>query len=106
RQQDRKGAFIHLDAVPVGRSIEPGILRPMAISLLDRAEIPQYLQCVGGSTGGQKAACRLDQVTRPHQMIAAEVLVAFTETPWDRQACDGRSRKAERAVCGQNGRTD
>ena len=106
RQQDRKGAFIHLDAVPVGRSVEPCILRPMAVGLLDGAEIGQYLQRVGGRTGGQKAACRLDQVARPHQMIAAEVLVAFAETPWDRQACDGRSRKAERAVRGKNGRAD
>ena len=78
----------------------------MAVGLLDRAEIGEYLQGVGAGARGQKAAGCLDQVARPHQMIPAKVFVAFAETPWDRQACDSRARKAKRAVRGQNRRTD
>ena len=34
-EQDRKGAFIHLHAAPVGLAVEPSVLRPMAIRLLN-----------------------------------------------------------------------
>jgi hypothetical protein len=38
---------------------------------------PSVLVCASG----EQAASRLDQVARPHQLVAAEVVVALAEAP-------------------------
>ena len=96
-EQDREGAFVHLDAVPVGGAVEPGVLRPVAVGLLDGAQIGEDRQRVVGGAGGEEAARGLDQVARPDQMVAAEVVVALAEAPGDRQAGDRRARERRAA---------
>jgi hypothetical protein len=76
----------------------------MAVGLLDRPEIGEDPQRILAGTGGKEAAGGLDEVARPDQVIAAEVLVALAEAPRDRQAGDRRPREIERPVSGEHGR--
>src|SRR5882757_4206745 len=81
KQQDWERSFIHLDAAPVGAPIQPEILRPVARGLLRRLQVAQHSDRIGLGTRGQQRARRLDQVTRPHQVIAAQIFVALIESP-------------------------
>ncbi len=85
-KQDREGALVHLDARPVGLAVEPEVLRPAAGGLLQLAQIIEDRQRRFRVARGQKAAGRLDQVARPHEMVAAKIVIAFRIAPGDRQA--------------------
>ena len=88
QQQHREGAFVELDAVPVRRAVEPAVLRPAAIVLLDRAQVAHHAQHLVVRAAGEEGAGGLRQVARPHQVVAAQVIVALAAAPGDRQAGD------------------
>ena len=82
-EDDGEGAFVHLDPAPIGPAVEPDILRPVAVRLLHRGEIGQHGLGLLRRAGGEEAARRLDEIARPDEMIAAEILVALVEAPGD-----------------------
>ena len=92
-QQDGEGSFVHLDAAPVGTSIEPEILRPVAGGFLRGFEIAQHADGVADGAGGQQRSGGFDQIARPDQVIAAEVFVAFVESPGNGEAGDDAAEK-------------
>ena len=101
-QQDRKGAFVHLHAGPIGAAVEPAILRPMTVGLLRRLEPAQHPPGVGKRAAGRQAAGGLDEIARPDEVIAAEILVALVEPPGDRQAGDHAAGKRARLMAAQH----
>ncbi len=101
-QQDGEGGFVHLDAAPVGTSVEPEILRPVAVRFLRRFQIAQHAHRVGDRSGGQQRARGFDQIARPDQVVSAEILVAFVESPRNREAGDDAAQKIFRLVGAQD----
>src|SRR5438105_4040791 len=101
-EQDRQRAFVHLDAVPESGAVEPAILRPVAGGFLDRPQIVKDLARFALRSGGNHAARGLDEVARPDEMVAAQVLVAFGEAPGDRQAGDVAAGERPRLVRAQH----
>ena len=93
KEQDRKGTFVHLDAAPVRLAIEPDVLRPMSIRLLYRHDISESRFGPVDSARRKERARGLDEVARPHEMIAAQILISLVEAPRYRQAGDYRSRE-------------
>ncbi len=102
-QQDREPGFVHLDAVPVRRAIEPHVLRPVPVGFLRDREVAKHPLDVVARTGGEQAARALDEITRPHEVIAAEVAVALGEAPRDREAGDDAAGESLRLVRTQDG---
>ena len=80
-QQNRQRRLVHLNAVPVGRAIEPHVLRPMAVRLLCHLQVPQHASRLLVRTHGDEPAGCLHEISRPHQVIATQVVVGLGETP-------------------------
>ncbi len=59
-EEDRKGAFIHLHAAPVGLAVEPDVLRPVAVRLLNRHEVGESRFGLVYGARRDKGACSLD----------------------------------------------
>ncbi len=102
-QQDGERGFVHLDAAPVGTSVEPEILRPVAGGFLRGFEVAQHADRIGHRSGGQQSAGGFDQVARPDQVVAAEIFVALVESPRNREAGDDAAEKIFRLVGAQHG---
>ncbi|MNK90870.1 hypothetical protein D3C87_1109390 [compost metagenome] len=102
RQQDRKGAFIHLDAWPIGFAIQPEILRPAARWLLYLTKIIEDRQRLVVIAGRQKSAGRFHQIARPDQVITTEIVIALRCSPRDRQACNNSARSVGGTMCGEH----
>ena len=85
-QEDGEGRFVHLNAVPVRRAVEPHVLRPMAVRFLCHLEVSQHAPDVLVRAHRDEATGGLHEVSRPHQVVAAQVVVGLGEAPWDRQA--------------------
>ncbi len=80
-QQDGKGALVDLDSTPVWHTVEPGILWPASVRVLDRPQILKHaVRLVAGAAGDQRAG-RLHQVPAPDQVIAAQIVVALVKAP-------------------------
>ncbi len=92
-QQNGERGFVHLDAAPVGTSVEPEILRPVARGFLRGLQVAQDADRIGDRSGGQQRASGFDQVARPDQMVAAEIFIAFVESPGNREAGDDAAQK-------------
>lgn len=78
----------------------------MSILFLDNAQIGQNAQRILRGARSQKATGRLDQITRPYQMIAAEVFVALGKAPWNGKRCNSRSFERKRPMRRQHGCRD
>ena len=101
-EQDGEGAFVHLHTAPIGHAIQPDILRPVAIRLLYGAEIAEHgLGLVIGARR-QQAAGILDEIARPDEVIAAEILIALVEAPGNGEAGDDRARHRIGLVGGEH----
>ena len=87
-QQNGQGRFVHLNAVPVRRAVEPHVLRPMAVGFLGHLQVSQHAPDLLVRAHRDEAAGGLDEVAGPHQVIAAQVVVGLGEAPRDRQAGD------------------
>ena len=82
-EDDRESDFIELLAAPVGGSVDPEVLRKAAVGLLSTGEIDQRAACRLGTAAGEHGGGRLHHVARPHEMIAAHVVVAAILSPGD-----------------------
>jgi hypothetical protein len=88
REHDRKSYLVQLNASPVGLPIYPRVLRKSAILLLNTGEIDKRPQRCNQITCGQQPGCAVDHVARPHQMIAAQILVPMRLAPGNAQRRD------------------
>src|SRR5664279_479996 len=57
-------------------------------------------------SGSQKAACRFHHVARPDEMITAQIIVAFIESPRNAEAGDDTARLSFGLVGPQYGEAD
>ena len=105
-EENRECGFVHLHAVPVGPAVEPHVLRPVAIRLLRHLQVAQHAPDVLVRADGDEAARDLDEVPRPHQVIAAEIVVRLRESPRNREAGDDPAFHTLRFVCPQHGGAD
>ena len=87
-QENGESRFVHLNAVPVRRAVEPHVLRPMAVRFLRHLQVSQHAPDLLVRTHRDEATGGLDEVARPHQVVAAQVVVGLGEAPRDRQAGD------------------
>jgi len=71
-----------------GPAVESGILYPMPVGLPDGHEVSKDPFSGIGRTGGEQAACDLNQIARPHQVVATQIVVALGRAPRIRQTCD------------------
>ena len=105
-EENGEGTFIKLHAVPIRRAIKPAILRPVTVCLLNAPQILNdaldFLFC----SSGQQAAAGLYEVTRPREMVASEILVAFGGAPRNRQARDVATGKIASLMSAQHGGAD
>ena len=69
-------------------------------------QVPQHASDVLVRADGDEAAGGLDEIARPHQVIAAQVVVALGEAPRDRQAGDDAAFHALRFVRPQHRRAE
>jgi hypothetical protein len=104
-EDDRKAGLVHLHTLPIGPAVEPGVLQPMPVGLLHGDQIIQDRLGMGAASRGEEPAGDLHEVARPHQMIAAQIVVALRRTPGDGKASDDRSRGGV-AMGGQYGRAN
>ena len=58
-QQDGQRRFVHLDAVPVGRAVQPHVLGPVAVGFLGHLQIAEDAPGIVERAGGEEAAGRL-----------------------------------------------
>ena len=101
-QQNGEGGLIHLQAVPIWTPVEPHVLRPVSIGFLRGLEVMQHAESVVVSARCQQSASALDQIARPNEMVAAQVLVAFVEAPGDGEAGDDSTQEIFGFVGAQN----
>ena len=88
---------------PVRRAVEPHVLAPVAVRVLRHLQEMKHAPGVVKRAGRNEAAGRLDEVARPHEVIAAEVVVALLESPRDREAGDQAAAEVFRLVHSENG---
>ena len=105
-KQDRKAGLVELNPTPIRRAIDPHVLRPVPIGFLGGHEIDQCLARAFGFAGGEQSASAFDEVAWPDQVIAAQVVVAFIESPRNRETRDHRSVEALGLVRLQHGGRD
>ena len=65
----------------------------MAIRFLDRDQIIEHGLRGGDGARRQQAAGGFDEIARPDQMIAAEIVIALGEAPGNRKARDDGARR-------------
>ena len=92
-QQNRECGLIHLEAVPVGPSIQPHVLCPVSVGFLRGFEVMQHAQSVVVRARGQQSASTFDQIARPDKVIAAKVFIALVEAPGDGEAGDNSAEE-------------
>ena len=102
-EQHRQRDFVHLDAGPVGRPVQPHVLGPVAIGVLRDLQEAQDAPRVVLGAGRQETAGGLDEVAGPDEVIAAQVVIALVEAPGDREAGDYAAAKVLGFVDAQHG---
>ena len=65
-QQNRQGRFVHLDAVPVRRAVEPHVLRPVAVRLLRDLQVSQHAPRVRGARRSARKPPAVSTRSRGH----------------------------------------
>ena len=66
----------------------------MPIGFLGGHQIDQHLARLIDIAGGEQSTGAFDQIARPNQVIAAQIIVTFIEAPRNRQARDHRAAEA------------
>ena len=82
-EDDGEGDLVELEAAPVGGAVDPEILGKAAVGLLRAGEIDEGAARGLTAAAGQQCGCGLHHVARPHQVIAAEIVVALGLAPGD-----------------------
>ena len=93
RQQHRHGHLVELQPRPIGGSINPAVLRKSAVRPLNRRQPDQSAQRRACLTGGEQCCGAVHEVSRPHQVITAQILVAFGFAPGDTHRGDHSALK-------------
>ena len=83
-QDQRKRHLVQLLAGPIGSAVNPEVLRKAAIGQLRACEVHQRSPRRLDASAGQQRRRRLHHVTRPHQVVAAQVVVTLHLAPWNR----------------------
>ncbi len=74
REQHRKGGLIELHAEPVALAVEPLVLMPVSVLVLRGDEVAQRVARFARRPDREQCAGALDQIARPHQVIARAFL--------------------------------
>ena len=93
RQNDGEGHLVQLLARPVRPPVHPEILSETSVRLLRAGQINQCAPRRFGTSAGQQRRRRLHHVPRPHQVIAAQVIVAVRLPPRNRSRSYKRAGK-------------
>ena len=78
----------------------------MSIGFLRGFEVMQHAQSIVVRACGQQSAGILDQIARPDQVVATEILVALVEAPGNGEAGDDSTEKVLGFVRAKNGHAD
>src|SRR5438132_1822436 len=81
RQQYRETNLVELPPRPIGPSIYPTVLWETSVRRLHGRQPDQRAQRGACLTGGEQRGRAVHEVARPHQMIAAQILIAFGFAP-------------------------
>ena len=95
-EQDGRGHFVHLQARPESFAAGPGILRQLAVGILQTSEPDERGTSGRDLTRGQQTDRALHEIARPNQMITAQLIVALRLAP--RNAERRHHRAAKRLV--------
>src|SRR5207244_4655401 len=76
-EQDRQRHLVELHAAPVRRPVEPHVLPPRAVRLLRAPEVAQRTPREMRMASREEAAGALDEIARPDEVIAAELVVTL-----------------------------
>ena len=76
----------------------------MPVGFLRGLKVAKHSDGLASGAGGQQCSRSLDQVARPHQVITAEIFVAFVESPGNRKAGDDPAEKVLGLVRAQHAR--
>ena len=87
-QDHRKRDLIQLNARPVRRPIDPEILRKAAVRVLRAGQVHQRAACGVNAAAGQQRRRRLHHVTRPHQVVPAQIVIGLGIAPRNRSRSD------------------
>ncbi len=78
RQQHRESRFVELHAVPERLAAEPLVLRPVPVFVLGRDQVAQDRARLVDFAQRQERARAFDQIARPHQVVAADIVAAVS----------------------------
>ena len=98
-QQNRQCGFVHLHALPVRAAVEPHVLRPVTVRFLRHLQIAQHAPDVLMRPDGHETASDLDEIARPDQVIATEIVIRLGEPPRNGKAGDDSPLYPLRFVC-------
>ena len=87
RKDDGERDLIELNAGPVGRAVDPEVLREAAVWVLRAGQVDERAESRFRAAAGEQSGRGLDHVARPDEMIAAEVVVGLGGAPGD--GCGG-----------------
>src|SRR4051794_5524813 len=86
-QDNGESLLIHLDAVPIGCTVDITILREMSIGLLLAIKGPKHgTPGIGCISGDDEGAGELVHITFPDQVIAPCVTITLRATPGNAEA--------------------
>ena len=105
-QQDGERRLVHLDAVPVGRPVQPHVLGPVTVGLLRGLQVAQDPAGRFMVARGKQAHGGFDQVAGPHEVIASQVVIRLREAPGDGKTRDDASGHVPRLVRPEHGGAD
>src|SRR5580658_2556097 len=82
-EDDGERDLVKLNAGPVGRAVDPEVLREAAVRVLRAGEVDESAESCLGAAAGEQSGRGLDHVARPDEMIAAEIVVGLGGSPGD-----------------------
>ena len=82
-EDDGKGDLVELNAGPVGLAVDPEILRKATVGLLRTSQVGERAQGGFSTAAGHQSRRSLHHVARPHQVVAAKVVVTLGIAPGD-----------------------
>src|SRR5690348_7712590 len=98
-EHDGKRNLVQLNAPPIGGSINPEVLREASIRLLRARQVHQCPACSSRGAACQQRGHTVNHVARPHQVIAAEVVVALGLSPRNTRRGYDRANKSFVFMC-------
>ena len=87
-EQNGFSDFIELQTGPERRAIDPAVLGEAAVWPLNDGQPNQGSCSAIRRAAREQRGCALDQVTGPHEMITADIIIALDFTPRNAHRCD------------------